>query len=327
MAGWSRAVIKESPVRRIVVLDDHAQAAAGLADWQSLGVPVTFVTEHLEGEALVRMIADADILVLMRERTAFPRGVLEQLDRVKLIVTAGARNRAIDVEAARDLGIKVCGTPTLGHPTAELTWALILAFARHLPFEVQALREGRWQTTIGTSLAGSTLGIFGLGRVGARVARVALAFEMQVLAWSPSLTQERAAAEGASLASKDDLLERSDFVTLHMPLNAGTKGFIAEAELQRMRASACLINTSRSEIVDQDALLDALRMKTIGGAAIDVFPVEPLPAGWPLIRAPSVLATPHLGYVTKDNLALIYGEAVTTIHDFLGGRPLARAMN
>ena len=314
-------------IMRIVVLDDYAQAAAGLADWQRLGIPVTFITEHLEGDGLVRAIADADILVLMRERTGFPRTLLERLARLRLIVTAGARNRAIDLEAASELGIKVCGTQTLGHPTAELTWALILAFARHLPFEARALSEGRWQSTIGSSLAGSTLGILGLGRVGSRVARVALAFEMDVLAWSPSLTQERAAAEGAVLASKDELLERSDYVTLHIPLNAGTRGFIGEAELERMKSSACLINTSRSEIVDEDALLEALRAGTIAGAAIDVFPVEPLPAGYPLVSLPSVLATPHLGYVTRDNLALIYSEAVTAIADFLGGQPLARPLN
>lgn len=312
---------------RIAVLDDYQRAAASLADWSALPAQIRFLHEHLDADALVAQIGDCDGVVLMRERTAFPRALIDRLPKLRLIVTAGARNTAIDVEAATDRGVQVCGTETLGHPTAELTWGLILALARHIPYEADRLRGGHWQSTLGRSLKGLTLGIFGLGRLGGRVARVARAFEMEVLAWSPRLTPERAAEHGATWADKSDLLGRSDFVTLHMPYGPHTRDFIGADELALMKPDACLINTSRSPIVNEAALLDALTGKRIGGAAIDVFPVEPLPPGYPLIGLASVVATPHLGYVTEDNLKLIYGQAAEAIAAFTSGRPVPRPIN
>ncbi|KIF04253.1 2-hydroxyacid dehydrogenase, partial [Streptomyces sp. RSD-27] len=275
-------------------------------------------------DALAARLSGYDILVTLRERVPFPASLLERLPRLRLLVASGMRNSVIDYAAAGRAGVTVCGTASSSTPPVELTWALLLGLARGLVTENTALREGGpWQQTVGTDLAGSRLGLLGLGRIGARVARIGLAFGMDVAAWSPNLTEERAAAEGVALApSKEALLAGSDFVSVHLALGERTRGLIGAAELALMRPTARLVNTSRSAIVDQEALLEALRTGRIAGAGLDVFDTEPLPADHPLRTAPNLLATPHLGYVTRSNYATYYGEAVEDVLAFLDGAPV-----
>lgn len=312
---------------RCAVLDDYQGVALSSADWSPLAgrVDVRVLREHLtDRDALVAAIEDCEIVVVMRERTPMDAELLKRLPRLRLIVTSGMRNASIDLAAASGLGITVCGTASSSEPPAELTWALILGLARHVRTEAQALREGGpWQSTVGTDLAGRTLGLVGLGKIGARVARVGLAFGMGVLAWSPNLTEERAAEHGVALApGKRELMERADFVSLHMVLSERTHGLIGEAELGAMRPSAYLVNTSRAGLVDGEALLRALREGRIAGAGLDVFPTEPLAADDPLRSLPNVLALPHLGYVTEGNYARYFGQTVEDIEAFLTGAPI-----
>jgi phosphoglycerate dehydrogenase-like enzyme len=312
---------------RCAVLDDYQQVALTAADWSPIAaeVEVRVFPRHLAVEdELVAEIGDCEIAVTMRERTPFPASLLARLPRLRLLVTTGMRNAAVDIAAARGRGVTVCGTASAGHPPAELTWALILALARHLVPETAAMRtNGAWQSTVGEDLHGQTLGIIGLGKIGTMVARVAQAFGMRVLAWSENLTAERAVAAGVELAaSKEDLLERSDVVTIHLVLSERTRGLIGAADLRRMRPTARLINTARAPIVDQEALVQALRGHWIAGAAVDVFEEEPLPAHDVLRTLPNLLATPHLGYVTRANYATYYREAVEDIRAFLDGSPI-----
>ena len=308
---------------RCAVLDDYQQVAESMADWSSLDVETTFLREHLDGDALVAAIEDREILVLMRERTAFPRDLLTRLPKLRLLVTSGFRNASIDLAAAAEQGITVCGTDSGITPPAELTWALILGLARHLVAEDNAFHRGGWQHTIGTDLAGGTLGVIGLGRIGSQIAKVGLAFGMHVLAWSEHLTRERAAESGAELTgSLVDLLARSDIATIHLALSDRTRGLVGAAELAAMRPSAYLVNTARSGIVDTTALVDALRSGRLAGAGLDVFDVEPVPAGDALRALPNVLATPHLGYVTEGNYRTYYREAVEDIAAYLAGSPI-----
>jgi phosphoglycerate dehydrogenase-like enzyme len=312
---------------RCAVLDDYQGAALSLADWSPLAgkVEVHAVREHLaDRDRLVAALAGCEIVVAMRERTPFDADLLARLPRLRLLVTTGMRNASIDLAAAAAAGVTVCGTASSGTAPVELTWALILGLARQLTVESDALRAGGpWQSTVGRDLHGRTLGLLGLGKIGSRVARVATAFGMRVLAWSEHLTAERAAAEGAELAaSKEDLLRRSDFVSIHLVLSERTRALLGEAELSVMPPHAYLINTSRAGIVDQAALLRALREGWIAGAGLDVFDIEPLPAGHPLRTLPNVLATPHLGYVTEGNYRTYYTQAVEDISAFLAGRPL-----
>jgi len=314
-------------MRTCLILDDYQQAALALADWDRLAdhVAVASVGEHIpDREALVARIAQAEILVVMRERTPFPAALLERLPQLKLLVTSGMRNLAIDVAAARARGITVCGTESSPTPPTELTWALILGLARHLPRESQNLRTGGpWQSTVGTDLAGATLGILGLGKIGTRVAAIGRAFGMRVIAWSPNLTAERADAAGVErAASKEALLEASDVVTIHLVLGDRTRGLLGEAELRRMRPSAYLVNTARAPIVDQAALRRALAEGWIAGAGLDVFEAEPLPADDPFRSLPNVLALPHLGYVTRDNYRTYFTQAVEDIEAWLAGAPI-----
>jgi len=314
-------------MRTCLILDDYQQAALALADWDRLAdhVAVASVAEHIpDREALVARIAQAEILVVMRERTPFPAALLERLPQLKLLVTSGMRNLAIDVAAARARGITVCGTESSPTPPTELTWALILGLARHLPRESQNLRTGGpWQSTVGTDLAGATLGILGLGKIGTRVAAIGRAFGMRVIAWSPNLTAERADAAGVErAASKEALLEASDVVTIHLVLGDRTRGLLGEAELRRMRPSAYLVNTARAPIVDQAALRRALAEGWIAGAGLDVFEAEPLPADDPFRSLPNVLALPHLGYVTQDNYRTYFTQAVEDIEAWLAGAPI-----
>ncbi len=307
---------------RCAVLDDLQGAAAHLADWSTLsGVEVTFFGDHVSDASV---LTDFDIIVTLRERVRFPAGVLERLPRLKLLVATGMRNSAIDLAAAARLGVTVCGTEATATPTVELTWALLLGLARSVVEENTALRAGgKWQSTLGADLHGRTLGVAGLGRIGGPVAGVGLAFGMRVRAWSRNLTAERAAERGATLAgSLDELLATSDFVTIHLPLADGTRGLIGARELGLMKPDAYLINTSRAAIVDQDALLGALHAGRIAGAGIDVFDLEPLPAGHPMRTAPRLLATPHLGYVSRANYETYYRHAVEDIAAFIAGAPI-----
>ena len=314
-------------MRTCLILDDYQQAALALADWSRLSdrVAVSAVAAHIpDRDALVARIAEAEILVIMRERTPFPAALLERLPRLELLVTSGMRNLAIDVAAARGRGITVCGTESSPTPPTELTWALILGLARQLPRENHNLRTGGpWQSTIGTDLAGATLGILGLGKIGARVAAIGHAFGMRVIAWSPNLDEARAAAAGvARAASKEALLEASDVVTIHLVLGDRTRGLLGAAELRRMRPTAYLVNTARAPIVDQAALVQALREGWIAGAGLDVFETEPLPDDSPFRGLPNVLALPHLGYVSRDNYRTFFTQAVEDIEAWLGGTPI-----
>jgi phosphoglycerate dehydrogenase-like enzyme len=314
---------------RIAVLDDYQGVAAGFADWSALGprAEVTFFREAVQDEdALIQRLAEFAIVVAMRERTAFPRRVLERLPNLRLLVTTGMRNASIDMVAARELGILVCGTASLGYPPAELTWALILGLCRHIAQEHQAIREGRWQTTVGDGLAGKMLGVVGLGRLGSRIARVGAAFDMDVVAWSQNLTDARCAEVGVRRADKDELLSTADVVTIHLVLSDRTRGLLGEPELAKMKPSSYLVNTSRSPIVDQEALVKAVTSRRIAGAALDVFDREPLPADDPLRTLDNVLLTPHLGYVTKENYRMFYEQAVEDIAAFLRGQPI-RVLN
>jgi len=312
-------------VARVALLDDYQGVALGMADWKSLptGTEVVVFKDHLADEnALSARLADFDIIMALRERTPFPRTLLERLPKLKLLITAGMRNASIDMKAAAERGVLVCGTSGLPYPTAELAWGLILSLVRRIPAEDRATREGRWQTSLGLGLNGKTLGVLGLGTLGSRVARVGRALEMKVLAWSQNLTAERAAAEDAMLVAKDDLLARSDFVSIHLVLSERTRGLVGARELGLMKRSAYLVNTSRGPIVDEAALIRALGDGTIAGAGLDVFDEEPLPRDHPFRRLPNIVITPHLGYVTEETYRIFYGQAVEDIKAYLDGTPL-----
>jgi phosphoglycerate dehydrogenase-like enzyme len=312
---------------RCAVLDDYQGVALSMAGWDRLDgrVDVTVFREHLDTEdAVAAALAGFDIVVIMRERTPFPASLIARLPELRLLVTSGMRNASVDLAAAARAGVVVCGTGSSKASTVELTWALILGLVRNVAVENAAFHAGGpWQSTIGTSLAGATLGVIGLGHIGTRIAAVARAFGMEVLAWSQNLTEERASAAGATLAgSLAELMAASDIVTVHVVLSDRTRGLVDAAALAHLRPSAYLVNTSRAAVVDQAALLDALRHNRIAGAAVDVFATEPLPADDPLRGLPNLLATPHLGYVTRQNYAEYFGEAVEDIEAFLAGEPV-----
>jgi phosphoglycerate dehydrogenase-like enzyme len=309
---------------RVALLDDYQGCALRMADWASLpDTEVVAFRDHLADPAAVAArLADFDVVMAMRERTPFPRALLERLPRLKLLITAGMRNASIDVRAAADRGITVCGTQGLPYPTAELTWALILALFRAVPVEDRATREGRWQVSVGLGLNGKTLSVFGLGTLGSRVARVGRAFEMPVLAWSANLTAERAAEVGATLVSKDELLARADIVSVHLVLGDRTRGLIGARELALMKPTAFLVNTSRGPIVDEAALVAALRAGRLAGAGLDVYDEEPLPLDHPFRHLPNTVITPHLGYVTEETYRIFYGHAMEDVAAFLKGAPV-----
>lgn len=312
---------------RCAVLDDYQGVALGLADWSGLASQVevrTYRDRFETPDALVAAIADCEIVLIMRERTPFPASLFARLPALRLLVTTGMKNAAVDVAAAKEHGVTVCGTASGSAPPAELTWALILALAKHVVPERQAfVTNGPWQHTVGTDLEGRRLGLLGLGKIGARVARVGLAFGMHVVAWSQNLTADRAGQLGVGLArSKDELLETSDFVSIHLILSARTRGLLGAGDLRRMKRTAYLVNTSRAPIVDAAALVQALREGWIAGAGLDVFEVEPVPADDPLRSMPNVVTTPHLGYVSEANYRTYFGEAVEDIAAFLAGAPI-----
>ena len=310
---------------RIAVLDDYQQVALAMADWSPLleqGRVDAFTEHEPDEDALAELLQPYDVVVLMRERTPVPATLLDRLPRLRLLVTTGRRNPVVDVEAARARGVTVCGTRSLASAPVELTWALVLGLARHLVTEAGNMREGRWQTTVGADLAGRTLGIIGLGRIGSAVARVGSAFGMGVVAWSENLTEERAADLGATAVPLEELLRVSDVVTIHQVLSDRTLGLVGRRELSLMKPSALLVNTSRGPVVDTDALLDALEREVIAGAGLDVYDEEPLPAHHPLRSAPNVLLTPHLGYVTEDVYRTFFGDVVEAILAWRDGEPV-----
>ena len=312
-------------MHRIAVLDDYQSVAADYCDWSQLPEPAEVVEFHdavADPDALVARLRPFDVAIAMRERTRFSREVLERLPDLRLLVTTGRRNKSIDVEAATELGITVCGTGILPNGTAELTWGLILAMARHIPQEDASVRAGGWQETVGTDLAGARLGIVGLGGQGSQVARIGLAFGMDVVAWSENLTDDRAAEVGVRRVDKDELFGTSDVVTVHTLLSKRTRGLIGVDDLGRMKPTAILVNTSRGPIVDQPALLDALRSGRIAGAGLDVFDEEPLPEDHPLRTAPRTVLTPHLGYVTRNTYEIFYREAVEDVAAWIAGEPV-----
>jgi phosphoglycerate dehydrogenase-like enzyme len=314
---------------RVALLDDYQGVAMGMADWASLGprADVQAFHDHIRDDApLLRRLAPFDAIVAMRERTPFPARILGGLPRLRLLVTTGMSNAAIDLDAATRFGILVAGTDGQAPPTVELTWALILAAARRVPQEDRAMRSGRWQTSLGTGLHGKTLGVIGLGRLGSQVAAIGRAFAMRLVAWSQNLTAERAAACGAELMTKDALLAQSDVVTIHLKLSARTTGLLGAPDLRRMKRTAYLVNTSRGPIVDERALLDALRTGVIAGAALDVYDEEPLPRGHPFPSLDNLVLTPHLGYVTRENYGVFYRGAAEDVAAFLRGTPV-RVLN
>lgn len=313
---------------RIAVLDDYQGVARTMAGWESLGGhEATFFRDHLHDQgAVVRRLRDFQCVVAMRERTPFPRSLLERLPSLKLLVTTGRRNASIDTDAATALGIAVSYTGGSTMSTGELAWGLIIAVTRRIPEEDRAVRAGQWQRSVGIGLEGKTLGIIGLGGIGSQIAEIARAFRMRIVAWSQNLTEERARECGAMLVSKEDLLRTADVVTIHLRLSDRTQGLIGAGELALMKRTAYLVNTSRGPIVDEAALVRALDDGTIAGAGLDVFDIEPLPRGHPLLTAKNTVLTPHIGYVSEDVYRVYYGEAVEDIAAFFGGKPV-RVLN
>ncbi|MFI5893878.1 D-2-hydroxyacid dehydrogenase family protein [Actinoplanes sp. NPDC051513] len=311
---------------KIVVLDDYQRAARRYGAFDSLpDASVSVLHEHIDDPAeLAEALRGASVVVAMRERTPF--GDFTLFPDLRLLVTTGMANAAIDLAAAASAGVTVCGTTGSGVSTAELTWALILACRRHVVTEDRALREGRWQTTVGFDLAGSTLGVLGLGRLGTQVARIGQAFDMRVIAWSQNLSASQAASAGATLVTKGELLASADVLTIHLKLSDRTRGLIGAPELAAMKPSAVLINTSRGPIVDEAALVAALTTGAIAGAGLDVYGTEPLPLGNPLRGAPNTVLTPHLGYVTDATYRTWYEQIVENIAAWRAGAPV-RVLN
>lgn len=312
---------------KVAVLDDYQGVAKELADWSRLpDAEVRFFREPLGGaDAVGAALQPFDVVVAMRERTPFPAALVERLPALKLLVTTGMRNNAIDVAACKRRGVVVCGTRAgPGVPTAELTWGLILALAKRIPAEDAALRGGAWQTALAGTLGGKRLGVVGLGRIGTIMATVGLAFGMDVVAWSPHLTDERAAAARAKRVEKRALFETADVVTVHLVLGPTTRGVVGAAELAAMKPTALFVNTARAGLVDMGALADALKAGRIAGAGLDVYDAEPLPPGDPIRSAPNTVLTPHLGYATRENYAVFYGDAVEDVVAWSKGAPVRR---
>ncbi len=310
---------------RVAILDDYQGAALEFGDWASLpdGTDVVPFREHIDDDdELVARLAGFDVVVAMRERTPLPRARLARLADLRLLVTTGPFNAVIDMDAARELGIVVAGTGGILTPTSELAWALLLGLARQTAVEDAAVKAGGWQTTVGTDLAGATLGLVGLGNLGAMVGAVGRAFGMRVIAWSQNLTAERAEEQGAELVTKEALFRESDFISVHLVLSDRTRGLVGRDELALMKPTAYLVNTSRGPIVDDDALVAALEQGTIAGAGLDVFDREPLPAEHPYRRLANVLITPHIGYVTRDCYRLFYDDIVDDIRAYASGEPV-----
>ena len=309
---------------RLAILDDYQRVALDMADWTPLreAVEITVFDRHLGvGDAVADALAGFEIVCIMRERTPFPASLFERLPELKLLVTTGRRNAAIDLEAAARQGVTVCGTGSPGHAAGELAFTLILALARGLLTEANSVRAGGWQVGIGRDLHGATLGILGLGHIGAQIAGFGKAFGMHLMAWSQNLTEARAAEVGVRRVARDELFAGADFITIHTRLSPRTEGLVGARELALMRPDGYLINTSRGPIVDEAALILALERGQIAGAALDVYDREPLPADHPLRRTPNLLLTPHIGYVTRETYRVFYRETALLVQAWLAGRP------
>ena len=314
---------------RIAILDDFQNVALEAADWSAVAerAEIAVFDDHLaDPDAVAERLRDFDIVVIMRERTPFPAALIGNLPKLRLLVTTGMRNLAIDLDAATARGVVVSGTESVGYSPAELTWALILALMRDIPKEDRATREGRWQTALGKAINGRVLGVIGLGKIGARVAAVGKAFEMDVIAWSQNLTGERCAEVGVRQVGFEELLTTGDVITIHTVLSDRTRGLIGAGELAKMKPTATLVNTSRGPIIEEAALITALKGGTIAGAGLDVYDVEPLPLDHPLRNLENTVITPHLGYVTDDNYRVYFGHAVEDIGAYLDGGPV-RVLN
>jgi phosphoglycerate dehydrogenase-like enzyme len=313
----------ESAVK-VAILDDYQNVALQMADWSPLAgrATITVFNDHLdEPDAVAARLAPFEVVCVMRERTPLTREILERLPRLKLIASTAFRNASIDLQAARERGIAVANTGYDSTPTIEMTWALILASARHVAAENASLRSGGWQRRIGNDLKGKTLGVLGLGNIGGEVARIGHAFGMRVIAWSENLTAEKATAAGAELVRKEELFRQSDVLTIHLVLGRRSRGLVGAAELALMKPAAWLVNTSRGPIVDDGALIASLRERRIGGAAVDVFDIEPLRADHPYRSVDNMLATPHIGYVSENLYRTFYGDTVKNILVWLDGSP------
>jgi phosphoglycerate dehydrogenase-like enzyme len=305
---------------KAAILDDYQRVSTSFADWSVITyrVEMTVFDQHESDETrLVQRLMPYDILCVMRERTPLNRRILSQLPNCKLIISTGARNASIDLSAAAEFGMAVKNTGYIASGATELTWALLLAMARHIPQESLNLKAGAWQKTVGTDLKGKTIGIIGLGRIGSKIAGYGQAFEMKILAWSPNLTKEKAMESGAVLVSKEDLFRESDFITIHMVLSERSKDLIRMDELKLMKSTACLINTSRGPLIREADLVEILQERKIKGAALDVYDTEPLSADHPFRKLDNVLATPHIGFVTEETYRLFYQDTVNAIADWL----------
>jgi phosphoglycerate dehydrogenase-like enzyme len=305
---------------KVAILDDFQNVALQLADWSAVRqhAEIAVFNDHLaDPAAVVARLRPFEVVCVMRERTPLTGEILQQLPKLKLIASTGPRNASIDSQAAADLGIAVTATGYDSTPTIEFTWSLILACMRRIDREAASLKAGGWQTSLGANLRGKSLGVVGLGNVGREVARIGLAFGMKVIAWSQNLTEEKASAAGASLVDKQTLFREADIVTVHLVLSHRTRGLIGAPELALMKPTARLVNTSRGPIVDEPALIEALKARRIAGAAVDVFETEPLPGDHPFRKLDNVLATPHIGYVTDDLYRTFYGDAAASIAKWL----------
>ena len=311
---------------RLAILDDYQGVARALGPWDRLPADLrieVFRDTLTDPDALAERLRPFDALVIMRERTPFPRALLERLPDLRLLVTTGMRNRSVDLAACAEKGVTVCGTPGFGNPTVDLTWGLILSVLRRIPEQERALREGRWQPApLGNTVEGKTLGVLGLGNLGTKVARVGAAFGMRVVAWSPNLTEERAAAAGAQRVDKAALMAEADVLTLHLVLSERSRGIVGAEDIARMKRGAVVVNTSRGPLIDQPALIATLREGRIAGAGIDVYDQEPLPPDHPILSAPNTVLTPHLGYVTEENYRVYFQGAVEAVEGYLKGSPV-----
>ncbi len=314
---------------KVAVLDDYQDVVLGMADWSPVQkrADVTVFHDHVSDlGTLAARLSPFDVVCVMRERTPMKQPLLDRLPNLKLIVSTAMRNASIDLEAAREKGITVCGTTYVGHGAAELTWALILAASKNITKESSSVRDGGWQRTIGGDLKGRTLGILGLGRLGASIAKFGHAFDMDVIAWSTNLTQAKADEQRVRLVTKDQLFRESDILSIHVMLSDRTIGLVGRRDLSLMKPTALFVNTSRGPIVNEAALIDALTNGTIAGAALDVFDTEPLPADHPFRSFENVLATPHIGYVTQETYRIFYRDTVEAVLAWLDGSPV-RTMN
>jgi phosphoglycerate dehydrogenase-like enzyme len=314
----------DKPVQ-VAILDDYQGVALQSADWSPLQgkANITVFRDHLsDSAALVERLKPFDVVCVMRERTPLTRAILEQLPNLKLIASTAFRNASIDMAAAKERGITVCKTGYSAHGAIELTWALILAILRNIPAEVASLRTGQWQVSVGGDLEGKIIGLVGLGNIGARIAKIALAFGMKVIAWSQNLTRESAEKHGALLVSKEELFRTADIVTIHLVLSPRSKGIVGAPELGLMKPTAYLVNTSRGPLVDENALIGALQNRSIAGAALDVYDTEPLPASHPFRTLDRLLATPHIGFVTNETYKIFYRDTVENIAAWLSGAPV-----